>query len=199
MESSSLATCRGCGLVQGLPPIPLGMQVACARCGSSLRNPRSSLRSRQRTAALALAALILYPLGVGLPMLNVRQLGHHHESSILQGITTLLADGQIVVGTIVLLCSVIFPLGKLIALLFLTMGGIRMAHSHKAAAYRLIEWTGRWGMMDVLLVAVLVAALKLGNMMEVAPGPAALAFCACVVLSLLAGACFDPRAMWEAQ
>jgi paraquat-inducible protein A len=136
------------------------------------------------------------PLAVTLPMLRVQQFGHQTESSILQGITGLLAQGQIIVGIIVLLCSVIFPLGKLIALLALTSGGLNaLARHHRALAFRLIEWTGRWGMLDVLLVAILVAALKLGNWMDVAAGPGALAFSICVVLSLLATASFDPHSV----
>jgi paraquat-inducible protein A len=153
------------------------------------------------TAAVALASLILYPLAVTLPVLKVQQMGHRTESSILEGIATLLADGQILVGLIVLVCSVIFPLTKLIALLMMSLGGARwLSRSHhKAWVYHLIEWTGRWGMLDVLLVAILVAALKLGNMVEVTAGPGALAFGACVVLSLIASAIFDPHSLWESE
>jgi paraquat-inducible protein A len=157
----------------------------------------SSARRNSRTAAIALAALILYPIAVTMPMLTVQQLGHAHASSILQGVVTLLSDGQIIVGIVVLLCSVILPLGKLIALLIMSLLGSRLAHSHRALTYRVIEFTGRWGMLDVLAVAVLVAALKLGNVMDVTPGPAALAFTVCVVLSLLATASFDPHSVWD--
>src|SRR5204863_3788369 len=115
-----------CGLVQALPVIPPGMRAVCSRCGASLPKLNLNRRSNSRTAAVALAALILYPLAVTLPMLKVQQLGHQTESSIMQGIAVLWADGQVLVGTIVLLCSVIFPLGKLISLLVLTAGGLRM-------------------------------------------------------------------------
>jgi paraquat-inducible protein A len=173
------------------------MRAVCARCGTSLLGRTRLLRSNNRAGAVAIAALALYPLAVTLPMLKVERLGFTSESSILEGIAALFAGGHLVVGLIVLLCSVIFPLGKLVALLTLSMGSSRMAHHHKAFTYHLVEWTGRWGMLDVLLVAVLVAVLKLGNLMEVTPGPAALAFSLCVVLSLLATACFDPHALWE--
>jgi paraquat-inducible protein A len=131
-------------------------------------------------------------------MLKVQQFGHHHQTSVLGGISALFANRQVVVGAIVLLCSVVFPVTKLAALLALTFPGAaaRLAHHHKAFTYRLIELTGRWGMLDVLLVAVLVALLKLGNVMDVTAGPAALAFSACVTLSLLAAAFFDPRQLW---
>ncbi len=96
----------------------------------------------------------------------------------------------------VLLCSVVVPVMKLAALLMLsTQRGL--GERHRALTYRLVEWTGRWGMLDVLLVAVLVAVLKLGDLMTVSVGPGLLAFTACVTLSLAAAASFDPFDMWE--
>jgi paraquat-inducible protein A len=194
-------TCPCCGLAQTVPAVPPGMRACCARCQTSIRAPGLVAHSTRRTAAFSLAALILYPLAVMLPVLKVQQMGHHTESSILEGIATLLAEGQLIVGVVVLLCSVIFPLTKLAALLTLSLGGARLlrAHHHKAWLYHLIEWTGRWGMLDVLLVAILVAALKLGNMVDVTAGPGAMAFCATVVLSLLATASFDPHNLWETE
>lgn len=197
----TIHTCPCCGLAQTVPTATANLRACCARCHTTIRSPGLIARSNQRTAAFALAALILYPLAVTLPVLKVQQMGHHTESSILEGISTLLAEGQILVGVVVLLCSVVFPLTKLAALLTMSLGGasILSAHHHKAWVYHLIEWTGRWGMLDVLLVAILVAALKLGNMVDVAAGPGAVAFCATVVLSLIATACFDPHSLWEAE
>jgi paraquat-inducible protein A len=63
--------------------------------------------------------------------------------------------------------------------------------------YRAIEAAGRWGMIDVLLVAVTIAAVKLGDLVVVTPGPGVVAFGACVVLSLAASAVFNPHAIWE--
>ncbi|MCI0630221.1 MAG: paraquat-inducible protein A [Phycisphaerales bacterium] len=198
MDAPLVISCRFCGLHQTVPEVPRGMSAACERCGTPIRQLHGSRRN-QTTAALALASLILYPVAVTMPMITVRQLGHQNESSIVEGVTSLLADRQLGVGLIVLLCSVVFPLGKLFALLALTVGGFGLSHRHKALTYAIVQWTGRWGMMDVLLVAILVAALKLGNVMEVTPGPAALAFSTCVILSLLAGASFDPRQIWERE
>jgi paraquat-inducible protein A len=180
-----------------VPDVPPRMRACCARCGSTLRQRRSMLRSNTAAAAIALAALVLYPIAVTQPMLTVRQLGNAQTSSIIDGVIALLADGEIIVGVIVLFCSIIFPLGKLAGLLVMSAIGRRLARSHRAFTYRVIEFTGRWGMLDVLAVAVLVAALKLGNVMDVTPGPAALAFTICVVLSLLATATFDPHMIWE--
>jgi paraquat-inducible protein A len=191
--------CPCCGLVQSVPAIPPRMHACCARCGTSLVKRALVARSNSRTAAFALAALILYPFAIGLPMLEVQRFGHTSEASILEGVATLLGAGHLIVGLIVLLCSIVFPLGKLMALLTLSAGGVWMRRRHRMLTYRVVEWTGRWGMLDVLLVAILVAAVKLGDMVEVTVGPAALAFAMCVVLNLIAAACFDPHSLWESQ
>ncbi len=193
-----LRTCTCCGLAQVLPDMPPRTKACCVRCGTRLAGAGSRARSNLRTFALALSALILYPLGVALPMLHVSELGHHSEASIIEGTITLLSRGDIFVGAIVLLCSVVLPLLKLLALLVLSSGAVGAAsHRHRALTYHLVEWTGRWGMLDVLLVAILVAVLKLGDMVDVEPGPAAAAFVGCVVLSLLAAASFDPHRLWS--
>lgn len=189
--------CSVCGLAQRVPDVPPGSRACCARCAATLRGDEAFARCNRRTAALALAALVLYPAAVTMPILKVRQLGNASATSIIDGVISLLADGEIIVGVIVLLCSVILPLGKLAALVAMSLFGERLARSHRALTYRVIDITGRWGMLDVLAVAVLVAALKLGNMMEVQPGPAAVTFALCVVLSLLAGASFDAHAVWN--
>jgi paraquat-inducible protein A len=192
-------TCPCCGLLQELPPTSHGQGVFCARCETPLHHRLAAFRSNSRTAAIALAALILYPFAVTMPMIQVQQFGHAHESSILDGVAALLAHGDLLVGIIVLLCSIVLPLGKLLALLILSAGGLALPGPHRALTYRLVEGTGRWGMLDVLVVAVLVAVLKLGDMVDVQPGPAALAFACVVILSLLATATFDPHSLWEPE
>lgn len=195
--ADQLGACACCGLVQHVPVAPRGMRVRCARCHSALRRRGSAARSNRRTAAVALAALIIYPLAVSLPMLRVERFGHHHDASILEGVATLLGSGHLVVGLVVLLCSIVLPLGKLIGLLVLSAGGWFLQQRHRAFTYHVVEWTGRWGMLDVLLVALLVAVLKIGDVVEVTAQPAALAFTACVLLSLIATASFDPHSLWR--
>lgn len=199
-----LRACSVCGLIQRLPAqhgdaIPTGKRICCARCGATLLSRPRLLRSNSRAAALAATALALYPFAILLPMLRIEKLGHAREASLLEGIATLLSDGHLLVGLVILLCSVILPAGKLLAVLTLAGVGRHLAERRRAMTYRLLEWTGRWGMLDVVLVAVLVAAVKLGDLAEVTPGPAAWAFAACVTLSLLAAACFDAHRLWSPQ
>lgn len=198
-NTSTIQTCSCCGLAQMVPAVPPGMRACCPRCGATLPKAVSAGRSTSRTAALAVAALVLYPLAVGLPMVRIEKFGHLHEASIIEGTITLLGSGHLAIGLIVLLCSVVLPLGKLIALLTLSAGGVFLRREHRAFTYRIVEFTGRWGMLDVLLVAILVAAVKIGDLVEVTPGPAAFAFTCCVVLSLAASAVFDPHSVWRSS
>ena len=198
METAhALKACHCCGQVQKLPELAQGSRALCVRCGTLVFDAARRTQSQTRTAGAALAALILYPFAITLPIMSLERFGHSSDASIWTGSVGLLAKGEIFVGAVVLLCSVALPLLKLSGLLALTLGRRRFSRGSRARMYRWIEWTGRWGMLDVLLVAVVVAWIKIGDLVEVRPGPAALAFTLCVLLSLLAGAWFDPHALWD--
>ena len=161
-----------------------------------IHSPRNAGLSNSRARALALAALLLFPGAVSLPIMRIEQLGSAHEASIWSGVLGLIADGELFVGTVVLVCSIVIPLLKLSGILMLTARRSVLSRRTRAFTYRWIERAGRWGMMDVLLISVVVAWLKMGDVVEVTAGPAAWTFTGCVILSLLASACFDPHALW---
>jgi uncharacterized paraquat-inducible protein A len=202
--SSEQAIARGCprcGLVQATPTVPPGHVARCVRCAAVLRRPGGTSANRL-TAAIALAALILFPVGMALPVMRLQQFGYTRDTSIWGGAVAMLAHGQWLIGLVVVLCSIVIPLLKLLGLFVLTIGGdtgMKIAPRHQARVYRVIELAGRWGMLDVLLLAVLVAAVKLGDVVQVTAGPGVVAFTATVMLSLLASAVFDPHAIWETQ
>jgi paraquat-inducible protein A len=157
------------------------------------------LRHAHWTGAFALSALILFPVAVSLPIMEIERFGHRSEASIWAGSVGLLRHGEFLVGAVVLVCSILLPVTKLLGLTVLVWGARRMQRRHLAWTYRWIEWTGRWGMLDVLLIAVVVAWVKVGDLVEVRPGPAALAFTVCVLASLAASASFDPHAHWDEE
>lgn len=189
--------CATCGLVHVLEPLAPGQRARCERCHSVIARAGGS-RANASAASAALAALLLYPLAVSLPILRIERLGERAESSVWSGSLGLLAHGEIAVGLVVFVCSVLLPLAKLAAILLLVHRGPRLGE-RRAWVWHAVEITGRWGMLDVLLVALLVSWLKLGSLVEVHPGPGAAAFTACVFCSLLAGAWFDPHALWEGE
>jgi len=195
-RSLPFRACHTCGLVHRLPRIPARHRARCTRCRSLLRT-QPHPRSGSRSTALAVAALILYPAAILMPVMTLERLGQTSSASIWHGTIDLLSERHYGVGLTILLFSIVAPVGKLGALLALTLASGHFERKHKATTFRAVEWIGRWGMLDVLLVAVLVAAVKLGDLVSVTPGPGVIAFGAVVLLSLLASATFDPHAIWD--
>lgn len=207
VESDSprrLLACHCCGQIQHAPTLRSHrVQVLrCARCHTRIAAPQHAPASLALPAALALAALILYPLAMALPVLEITKLGYSTQTTIWSGVIQLLTSGHLIIGIIVLLCSVVIPLAKILGIfiLCLTAGREELLHRrHQARTYRAIDWLGRWGMIDVLLVAILVAAVKLGDWVNVHPGPGIIAFAGVVILSLLASLTFDPQSIWSSH
>ncbi len=195
---AGVIACHVCHLVQRLPSNTSSDDVTvCCRCETSLQVKDSETRIAWSRQA-ALAALVCYPLAITLPALRFERFGHVSENSIVGSIQTLFADGYMGLGIIVLLCSVLIPLCKLVGI-WVVCSDSFLQTRHRARTYQLLEWSGRWGMIDVLLVAVLVALLKVGELVNVYPGPGAMLFAAVVFLSLLASYFFHPRIVWERQ
>lgn len=195
IDLKALLACQSCGLIQQRPA-QTADHLACARCGHRLAAGNAS-RSPEYTAALALAALAVYIPAILMPIMTITQMGHSHHTSILMGAASLIAEGRIAIGAIVIICSIIIPLGKIAGLLALSTDVSLLRRPHRAWTWRLIEWTGKWSMLDVLLVAMLVVVMKLGDLVQVEPGPGLLLFAAFVILSLAASICFDQRAIWN--
>jgi paraquat-inducible protein A len=156
--------------------------------------------SLQLTAALALAALILYIPANIYPILRMHFYGAYSESTVWDGVISLAQSGQYLVALIVFLASIVIPLLKLAGLLYLVAAarfnlGRRLRS--RTRLYRLIDVVGPWAMLDVFLLAVLVALVKLGQIATILPGPGLIAFTAVVVLTMFASASFDPRLIWE--
>ena len=192
-----LAACHCCGLVHRIPALPKRSAARCTRCDSVIPTDPHP-RSATRACALAVTALIIYPVALLTPVMTIQRLGHTTEASIWNGMISLLAEGHLAVGLAVLCFSIVAPVGKLAAIFTLTTG-VSMRARHRARTYRFVEWIGRWGMVDVLLVAILVAVVKLGDLVEVTPGVGVVAFSAVVILSILASAAFDPHQIWQSE
>ncbi|MEM8757930.1 MAG: paraquat-inducible protein A [Planctomycetota bacterium] len=192
----ALRACATCGLVHTVADVPPKHVATCTRCRSVIRHG-SHPAAESRTAALAATALVLYPFALLLPVMTLTRLGHDSVASIWTGMVELLAEGNWFVGLTVLLFSIVAPVAKLSALFALSFGGRLLSTGYRAATYHAVEFIGRWGMVDVLLVAVLVAVVKLGDLVTVTPGPGVVVFGIVVLLNLFASMAFDPHTIWE--
>ena len=199
MASENVVACETCGLVQRVEPLSKGAAAECFRCGTFL-GVRKTSASLHATAALSLAALILYFPANMYPILRMTMYGATTESTIWDGVVSLMRHDQWGVAIVVFLASIVVPLLKLLALFFLVGSSalpVGRGFRGRTALYRFIDRIGPWAMLDVFLLAILVALVKLGELATVFPGPGLLAFTAMVVLTMLASAAFDPKQIWE--
>jgi len=193
----TIIACKTCGLMQRTGELQPGMAAECCRCGSIISERK--VNSLARTAAFSLAALIFYLPANIYPVLRMNYYGAYSESTVWDGCVSLFRDGQWLVAVIVFLASILIPLCKLLGLFYLVVTAkfnSPRRQQERTWIYRIIEMIGPWAMLDVFLLAVLVALVKL-EFATVLPGPGLLAFTAVVVLNILASTSFDPELIWE--
>ena len=174
-------------------------QSTCEVCGRSvhLRKPRSI----QISLALLITACILYVPANVLPIMTTTEFGSPKASTIVEGVWLLLSHGSYPTALIIFIASVFVPIAKIAALFWLSVAvlrGDRYNIHQKNRLFHVVEFVGRWSMVDVFVVALLVALVQLGGVLSVTPGPAALAFCGVVVFTMLAADLFDQRLLWDA-
>jgi paraquat-inducible protein A len=190
--AQGLAGCHTCGKVS---PVNLGR---CPRCGSHLhlRKPDSI----RRTMAFMLAAVALYIPANFLPMMTMVELGVVTSNTIIGGIIYFWKGGAYPIALVILTASIVIPLLKIVAISWLCLAATGKLHPSPAVLgkmYWFTELLGRWSMVDIFVVGILVALVQLGNYMTVTPGPGALAFGGVVVLTMFAAMSFDPRLLWD--
>ena len=194
----AIIACETCGLMQNVVELEPGAIAACYRCGSTIAARKTN--SIGRTAAFSLAALILYVPANIYPILRMNYYGAYSESTVWDGCVNLFKDGQWPVAVIVFLASIVIPLCKLVALFFLvimTKLKSTRARQQRVWLYKVISVIGPWAMLDVFLLSILVALVKLQQIATILPGRGFVAFTAMVVLTILASSSFDPKLIWD--
>ena len=189
---AGLTGCTSCGRVW-----PAGT-ARCGRCGARL-HPVST-GSLQPVWAWWAAGLIFYIPANLFPMLLTATLTGHQQNTILGGAVELAQHGSWGVAGIIFLASILIPISKFIAIAYLALsvGTERRAGGHRhLLLYEVVEFIGRWSMIDVFVVAVLSALVQLGFVASIHPGPAAAAFALSVAFTMLSAQSFDPRLIWR--
>jgi paraquat-inducible protein A len=191
-RDAGLVACRRCTRVW-----PLGTET-CARCGSRLQS--RDTRSISRVWAWWLAGVMAYIPANVWPMLETRTLVFSQEDTIISGAIELLLDGNVGISIIILVASVGIPLAKFAAIAFLALsvrGGSRVRAGLRMRLYEVVEYIGRWSMIDVFVVAILASLVQLDVVASIDPGPASLAFAMSVIFTMLSAQAFDPRLIWD--
>ena len=195
--AASCALCHDCRLLSRLP-VGASHGARCARCGAALhlRKPGSI----ERTWALLIAAAICYVPANLLPIMTVTSLGKTQSDTIMSGVIFLLFHGMWPLAGIVFMASVVVPLAKLFSLAFLCTSVQRRSGwrpAERTRLYRITEAVGRWSMVDIYVVTILVALVHLGALATIEARAGAVFFGAVVVLTMLAAESFDPRLIWD--
>ena len=186
-----LARCEVCAMVS---PVEAGH---CPRCHSRLHLRLGE--SLQRTWALTIAAFLLYFPANLLPILRINSVTGDSASTIIGGVIQFWQQADYPVAIIIFTASVMIPVLKIISIVTLCLAARSGRHPrHMTRLYRVTEFIGRWSMVDVFVVAILVAVVQLGSTISIHPGAAALSFAGVVVLTMLAATSFDPRLIWDA-
>jgi paraquat-inducible protein A len=194
-RAAGLALCRGC---LAICEIGNRASMICRRCGGAvyLRVPRSL----EKTSAYLAAAAVLYIPANALPVMHSSSLLSEQDDTILSGVVYLLRSGSWPLALIVFFASILVPILKILAISVLVWMSAHGSRGHRLARtrlYRVVEFIGRWSMLDIYAVTLLVALVRMGKLASVSPGPGALAFAAVVVLTLLAAHSFDSRLIWD--
>jgi len=192
-----LVSCTTCNLLSR--PAQPATPGYCPRCGAKLVWRRHN--SIQYTWALVIAAAICYVPANVLPVLRTTALGETEADTIMGGVIFLYDSGSWPLALIVLVASVMIPLGKLAALAYLLITvqrGSKVKSHQRTRLYYLVEFVGRWSMLDVFVDAFIVALVQLSPLMSVEPGLGVVFFMAVVILTMLAAQTFEPRLIWDA-
>jgi paraquat-inducible protein A len=190
--------CPACALLCGVPAGVEGAGLACPRCAAPLwrRKPDSI----QKTWALLAAAAILYVPANALPVMTLTLVGRSERETILSGVVELFQSGMWEIGALVFVASITVPLLKILTLSYLLFTVRRRSSlrpAERTRLYRFIEYIGRWSMIDMFMLSILVALVQLGWLATVQPGPGATCFAGVVILTMFAASSFDPRLIWD--
>lgn len=175
-------------LAEGVPPQPKQLSEQQAHV------------SIQRTWALLLTACILYIPANVLPIMHTELFGQQTPNTIIGGVISLWQTGSYPVAIVILVASVVVPVAKIVILCWLNYSVQQQKTNSKQLRikyYRITEAIGRWSMIDVFVVAVLVALIQMGSTLSIHPGQAAIAFCAVVFVTMIAAMTFDSRLIWQ--
>jgi len=193
---AGLLACHACGLIHRPPAAAHG--AVCARCGSSLHFRKPD--SLSRTWALLIASWVLIVPANVLPVMKTGSLFGSEKDTIFSGVVYLWTSGSWPLALILFTASIAVPFGKLAALTFLLVSvqqGSAWARRERTRLYRVLEFVGRWSMIDIYVAAMLTALVQFGSLMNIQAGSGAIAFGTVVVLTMFAAESFDPRLIWD--
>lgn len=178
-------------------PHPMGTE-RCTRCGRRMHSRDG--RSLQRVWAYWIVGLMCYIPANMYPMLQTRTLLSVQEDTIVQGAVELMHHGAYGIALVILVASVVIPVGKFLAVAFLAISVTRpvsVSNHNRQLLYEVVEYIGRWSMVDIFVVAIMSSLVQLNALAAINPGLASLFFALSVIFTMLSAQAFDSRLIWD--
>ncbi len=199
-KDASLIGCPMCNKVYRIKPLSGKSCMKCSRCGITLysRKPKSI----QRTWALVITAIIMYIPANLFPIMTVTEFGRGTPDTIISGIIALFHNELWSIGILVFTASILIPVLKLLALILLLLSiqfKWEWSPKQRTLLYKMIETIGRWSMLDIFMMSIVIALVKLGLILNVEPNLGASAFASVVIITMFAAMSFDPRLIWDRE
>lgn len=192
----SLIGCPDCDLVQRLPELAAGASARCPRCGKELWRRRED--SLNRTLALTTAAAFLYVLANSVPMLGLTVAGRDAFTTVAGGAQQLWQSDHQLVAVLVLFTAVVAPALQIGFMLAIVLGAQRRRpRKWVGELLRYHPTASTWSMLEVMMIGVLVALVKIADYATVIPGLALFALFVLIFLLAAIQASFDPREVWD--
>lgn len=192
-----LVACHECDLLMHRPDLQLEQKASCPRCGYELYAHRAQVE--RRSLALVLTALALFLPANFLPIMQLNLLGQTTQDTVWSGVVSLYRSGMEVVALVVLLCSMVVPLLKLLCqLLVLLCIRWRVALPRGRRLYRYYHHLREWGMLEVYLVGILVSIVKLIDMADLTLGVGLFCFIGLLLAQIWLEVTMSPHQIWAA-
>ncbi len=192
--------CHTCGLVTHLNRAAEAQHPHCERCGTALHWRKTN--GINRAWALVITGFILYIPANVYPIMTVISFGKGAPDTIMSGVIHLIEAEMWPLALLVFFASVTVPVMKLVGMVFLLIS-VQIKSSwrprDRTLLYRIVEAVGRWSMIDIFMISILAALVKLGAIATIEPGVGATSFAAVVVITMIAAMSFDPRSIWDAM
>lgn len=188
--------CHECDLVHDIPPMPAKTAARCVRCGAILF--RAKPDSINRTLAWTLAGLILYVVAVTFPFLAMKSGAIVQETALLTGVRQLYQQKETTLAILVFMTCILVPLIQMGGLLYVfTSLKMNLRAKYAIPVFRLFQHVKPWSMMEIYMLGILIAMVKLGKMATIVPGLAVIAFGLLIFVLTFAISSVDAHLVWE--
>lgn len=196
LDYRTVRACHECDLLQQIPTLGNGEVARCQRCGALLK--RVHKNSLDRSLAFAITGLILFLVANLFPLISLKALGVAQHGNLISATVALFDAEMPFLGMLMLFTTILFPLFSLLGTIYvLTTIRLNRITPIVAPLFRFLRSTDAWGMLEIFLLALIVAAVKLVDITEVITGISLYAFILLIITLAILSITLNPDDVWD--